>query len=62
MSQSIKVDSCHVTIRRAFKQPSQMIAAVYGRNRWAREASIISMSNPACGFTNRFNLYKKLLA
>jgi hypothetical protein len=62
MSQSIKVDSCHVTIRRAFKQPSQFIAANYGKNRWAREASIISMSNPACGFTNRFNLYRKLLA
>jgi len=60
--QTVKVDSEHVTIRRAFKQPSQFIAAVYGKNRWAREASIISMSNPACGFTNRFNLYKKLLA
>jgi len=60
--QTVSVDSAHVTIRRKFKQPSQMIAAVYGRNRWAREASIISMSNPACGFVNRFNRYKFLLA
>ena len=60
--QTIKVDSEHVTIRRAFKQPSQFIAANYGRNRWTREARVISMSNPACGFTNRFNRYKFLLA
>jgi hypothetical protein len=62
MSQSIKVDSCHVTIRRAFKNPAQFIAVNYGKNRWLKEASIISMSNPACGFVNRFNRYKYLLA